>query len=252
MHALQGGFARWFNQRDRRTGPLWQSRYQARLVDDERHFAELVVYVHLNPVRAGLVGDPGDYRLCGHGELLGRAKEPLVDVDGTLRGFGGSVRAARRAYVRRLEAALENDSGPPTRVKLPWWTRDRVLEVGEARPHVDIYGRSTGPERGHLDAKSFIEAACRALDIDLRVLHSQKKDRATTRLRELVAAIGIERWEQRAGELGRVLGKHPDVVSRWARMAALHRAEEPSLAARHDAIDGAIAASSSALDGRSR
>ena len=81
MHALQGGFARWFNQRDRRTGPLWQSRYQARLVDDEQYFDELVMYVHLNPVRAGLVGDPGDYQLCGHGELLGRAKEPLVDVD---------------------------------------------------------------------------------------------------------------------------------------------------------------------------
>ena len=74
MHALQGGFARWFNQRDRRTGPLWQSRYQARLVDDERYFDELVVYVHLNPVRTGLVGDPGDYQLCGHGELLGRAR----------------------------------------------------------------------------------------------------------------------------------------------------------------------------------
>ena len=58
MGILQGGFSRSFNQRRRRTGPVWQSRYQARLVDDQRYFDQLVVYVHLNPVRAGLVEDP--------------------------------------------------------------------------------------------------------------------------------------------------------------------------------------------------
>ena len=206
--------------------------------------------MHLNPVRAGLVEDPGDHGLSGHGELLGRAKEPLVDVDETLRGLGDSFRAARGAYVRRVEAALESDSGSPARVKLPWWTRDRELEPEKARPHVDIYGRSTGLERARLDADSFLQAACRVLGTDLFALSSQRKDRATTRLRELVAAVGIERWGQRPGELGRVLGKHPDVVSRWARMAALHRAEEPSLAAQHDALDRALAASCSGPNDR--
>jgi hypothetical protein len=127
-------------------------------------------------------------------------------------------------------------------LKLPWRTRDRELDPQNGRPHVDLYGRSTGLERARLDAETFIDAACHSLGIDPLVLSSQKKDRATTRLRELVAAVAIERWGQRAGEIGRVLGKHPDVVSRWARIAAQHRAQEPSLVTQHDALDRALAA----------
>ena len=69
-----------------------------------------------------------------------------------------------------------------------------------------------------------------------------RKDQATTRLRELVAAGGIERWGQRPGELGRVLGKHPDMVSRWARMAALRTADDLSLVDQQEALDRTIAA----------
>lgn len=87
------------------------------------------------------------------------------------------------------------------------------------------------------------------MGIELHVLTSHRKDRATTRLRELVAAVGIERWGQRAGELGRVLRKHPDMVSRWARMAARRRVEDPSQAERHDALDRAIAAQTARDEG---
>ena len=57
MRTLQGGYSRAFNRRWGRTGPLWQSRYQTRLVDSQRYLVQLVFYIHLNPVRAGLVED---------------------------------------------------------------------------------------------------------------------------------------------------------------------------------------------------
>ncbi len=243
MGVLQGGFSRSFNQRHRRTGPVWQSRYQARLVDDQRYFDQLVVYIHLNPVRAGLVEDPVKHELSGHRELLGKVKAPLIDVDETLHGFAGTLRAARRTYVKRLQAALEADSGSPTRLRLPWWTRDRELEPEEGRPYVDLFGRSTGLERPRLDALAFIDAVCRLLGIEASGLASHRKDRDTTRQRELVASLGIERWGQRASDLARVLGKHPDMVSRWARMAAMRRAEDPELAHRHDELDRELASS---------
>ena len=69
MRTLQGGFSRAFNRRWGRTGPLWQSRYQTRLVDSQRYLDQLVFYIHLNPVRAGLVEDPADYVLA-----LGRTR----------------------------------------------------------------------------------------------------------------------------------------------------------------------------------
>ena len=96
----------------------------------------------------------------------------------------------------------------------------------------------------------FAEAACRAPGVEPRLLASHRKDRSTTRLRELVAAVGLERWGQSAGELGRVLGTHPDVVSRWARRAATRRAEDPAIADQHQALDLQIAASNPEARGR--
>ena len=117
--SLQGGFSRSFNRRWRRSGPVWQSRYQTRVVDDQRYFDQLMMYVHLNPVRAGIVKDPGDHACSGHRELLGRVREPLVDVDEALSGFGETLRGARRAYLARIAAALEEETGEQVRLKAP-------------------------------------------------------------------------------------------------------------------------------------
>ncbi len=58
LHHIQYTFSRGFNRRHGRTGSLWQSRYQSKLVDESRYLAQPVTYTHLNPVRAGLVRDP--------------------------------------------------------------------------------------------------------------------------------------------------------------------------------------------------
>jgi putative transposase len=90
MEFVQGGFSRSFNRRNHRSGPLWQPRYQTRLVDDQRYLDQPVVSVHLNPVRAGVTSAPTDHRLSGHRDLLGTVRDPLVDV---------------------YEAAIEDDTG---------------------------------------------------------------------------------------------------------------------------------------------
>ena len=69
-------------------GPLWQGRYRARIVDDERSLCRLLAYIHLNPVSAGVVADPADYGWSGHRDLIGRSHKPLVDVDEFLLSGG--------------------------------------------------------------------------------------------------------------------------------------------------------------------
>ncbi len=61
MASLQGLTTKGFNRRHRVYGPLWQGRYTARIVEDERYLHQLLGYIHLNPVSAGLVDDPGQY-----------------------------------------------------------------------------------------------------------------------------------------------------------------------------------------------
>ncbi len=68
MHDLNSGYATYFNRQHHRCGPLYQGRFKAILVEDEKHGWELSRYVHLNPVRAKRVTDPRRYRWssCRH------------------------------------------------------------------------------------------------------------------------------------------------------------------------------------------
>lgn len=86
----------------------------------------------------------------------------------------------------------------------------------------------------------FVELACSRLGISPETLSGNLKDRKTTKLRQIVATLGIEGWEQRAGSLGRVLGKHPDVVSRWARSGAELRSTDHEFAELLDDLDAML------------
>jgi REP element-mobilizing transposase RayT len=242
MRTLQGGFAREFNRRWGRSGPIWQSRYQMRLVEGQRYFEQLVFYIHLNPVRAGLVDDPEKHVFSGHREMLGKVSNPLIDVDDVLSAFGKTTKVARRTYLKRMNAALAGEERSEVSERPPWWKPDRELNPTEGRAYVDVLGRSTGLERRPLEAGEFIESACRALAVSPEALTGPYKDRTTTRLRQLVATVGIERWGQRAGKIGDVLVKHPDVVSRWARAGAEKKSSDPEFAEAIDQLDALLAA----------
>ena len=223
MHYLQGRFSRRFNRRWNRTGPVWQSRYQARAIDEQRYFDQVMIYVHLNPVRAGLAENPGDFVFSGHRELMGNVKNSLVDVDNALIGFGDGLRAARRHYSARIRAAMEDSDPGVLHGRLGLFPQgDRDLDASEP-VFVDELGRSTGLERPTLSAVGYLEGVCSILKVDLERLASRRRDRETAALRKLVAAVGIERWGQRAGELARLLDKHTVVVSRWVSDAARER-----------------------------
>ena len=72
MKELKQRFSRWFNRREGRFGTLWAERFKSVLVEDVPGTVETVAgYVDLNPLRAGLVKDPKEYRWCGYGEALG-------------------------------------------------------------------------------------------------------------------------------------------------------------------------------------
>ena len=68
-------FARWYNKRTGRVGVLWEDRYRSTIVEDEaKALRMMAAYIDLNPVRAGLVKDPKDYRWCGYAEALGGSR----------------------------------------------------------------------------------------------------------------------------------------------------------------------------------
>ena len=71
MKELKQRFSRWFNRRHDRFGTLWAERFKSVIVEDQPSSLEAVAaYIDLNPVRAGLVEDPKDYRFCGYASAL--------------------------------------------------------------------------------------------------------------------------------------------------------------------------------------
>ena len=76
MRLLNQRFAIWFNKTHHRFGPLWCDRFKSVLVEGKPRLLEtMAAYIDLNPVRAGLVADPKDYRFCGYAEAVG-GREP--------------------------------------------------------------------------------------------------------------------------------------------------------------------------------
>ncbi len=102
MRRLLTGYAVTFNRRHSRHGHLFQNRYKSILCQEEPYLLELVRYIHLNPLRAGVVATLDElqsYRYSGHCRLLGRHAEQWQVTDDILARFGKRLNSAREKYV---------------------------------------------------------------------------------------------------------------------------------------------------------
>jgi hypothetical protein len=71
MKTLLQRFARWHNTRTKRKGNLWEENFKSVVVEDGEAARTMAAYMDLNPVRAGIVKDPADYRWSSYGEAVG-------------------------------------------------------------------------------------------------------------------------------------------------------------------------------------
>jgi len=75
MKGLLIRFTRWFNRTHARTGTLWEERFKSVIVESGIAARTITAYIDLNPVRAGMVKDPADYRWSSYGEAVGGGKK---------------------------------------------------------------------------------------------------------------------------------------------------------------------------------
>jgi len=111
MHDLKLRFAKWFNREHDRDGALWAAKFKSVLVESG-HAARIVgAYIDLNPLRAGLVEDPKDYRWCGYAEAVAggrRAREGLrLLIFGKVAAHLGGTLGAKAAAASWREIAAE-------------------------------------------------------------------------------------------------------------------------------------------------
>lgn len=113
MKPLNMRYAQYHKVKTGRRGPLFMDRYKSIVTQDQNYVQELVRYVHLNPVRAGICKDIfalNRYPWSGHSALMGRCKREFQDVPTVLRRFGGTASESRDAYCRFLNEGIKETS----------------------------------------------------------------------------------------------------------------------------------------------
>jgi len=241
LHWFQNLFSRRFNRKDGRTGPLWQSRYHAKVVGDETYLSQLIPYVHLNPVRAGLVGDAGEWPNSGHREMLRKNVGGLLDRHQALLCFGAATRQALRRYRAAIAATVNrfraDDLQPETKANDLEPGPDEELWFDRGIVYVDEIGRATVRPRPVVSAERFIEVASEVLGVDPMVIGSPTRRAEVVRLRRLIMALGVERWGLRSGLLAVAIGRSPERVSLWVGQGAALRQEDDAFGTEYERVD---------------
>ncbi|HPQ81908.1 MAG TPA: transposase [bacterium] len=188
MHDLNSGYVSDFNRRHDRVGPLLQGRYKAVLVEEATHEWELSRYVHLNPVRAGLVGDPEDYfwsscRCYFHSALAPK----WLAWESILSQHGRTVRAAREHYRAYLARGMEDPPLSPLRdvqastlLGSPAFVERMKRFLADTLPDHDVpAARELKPMP---DLNDVEQVVCEAYDVERRVLHGRSRANTPRRL----------------------------------------------------------------------
>ncbi len=122
MKGLLQRFSQWHNHKRSRSGTLWEDRFKSVIVEDGVATRTMSAYIDLNPVRAGIVDDPADYRWSSYGEAVGggkkgngkKAREGLVRAYHCDQGVGfeaGKWQEVSRLYRRLMGLALGRKPG---------------------------------------------------------------------------------------------------------------------------------------------
>ena len=145
-------YVRIINNVHGRTGTLWEGRYKSSLVDSERYLLNCQRYIELNPVRAGIVGDPMEYAWSSHPHYTGARPSKFITEHAVFLSLGENGAERRREYqsicavplgtsvLERIRAAINTDSALGT---------DAFLDHVEAE-----LGRSVRPPKRGRPPKS--------------------------------------------------------------------------------------------------
>ena len=108
LHLLGAKYVRYYNDRHKRVGTLWQGRYKAAIVNSDAYILACMRYIELNPVRAGMVTKPGDYRWSSYRANAGETNDPMLTEHSLYIDLSPDPFARGRAYAKWVELGLED------------------------------------------------------------------------------------------------------------------------------------------------
>ena len=232
LQNLSFRYTRWVNWRQGRSGHLFQGRYKAILVDADAYLQELTRYIHLNPVRAGIVKEPEDYPWSGHRAYLGLETIPWLTTDWVLSQFSRRLWVARRAYDRfvlegkreRRQEEYHSGSALDSRILGDDTFVDRVL------------GQKKEIRRSRVNLGGVIKVLCQHYSIDERELRISGKGRRLSEVRGIAAWLVLELGISTLTELGKITGRDVTTLSSAAKRLEIRARNDLKLSQRMQAL----------------
>jgi len=109
MQGIGRVYVQYFNWRHRRTGTLWEGRYKAAIVDDERYLLTCMRYIELNPVRAGMVALPAEFQWSSHRANAHAGIDSLIRPHPVYCQLGESTESRQAAYCDLFRSSIAQD-----------------------------------------------------------------------------------------------------------------------------------------------
>jgi putative transposase len=241
MRKLLTGYAVYYNRHHRRYGHLFQNRYKSIVVEEDAYFKELVRYIHLNPLRAGIVeslSKLGRYRWSGHSALVGSKEHNWQDTTTVLKWFGEKPKHARQVYQRYIEdgiglgrqphlvgGGLIRSAGGWSEVKAlrrigtPEKGDERILGggsfVAQVLNEADVTQkyRLANLDRGKLSAE-MVESYCAESGVSVPALSGGSRRHPVSKVRQELACRLTEELGLSFAETARLLGVSTSAIAK--------------------------------------
>jgi putative transposase len=107
MQAVGRRYVQYVNYTYRRSGTLWEGRFKASVVQAEDYLLGCYRYIELNPVRAGMVNQPEQYRWSSYRAHMGQASDQFLTDHALFEALGASIEARQKIYRALFDAHLD-------------------------------------------------------------------------------------------------------------------------------------------------
>ena len=243
MRKLLTGYAVKFNRRHRRYGHLFQNRYKSILCEDDPYLLELTRYIHLNPLRAGVVKSLKKlrrYQWCGHSAIMCKTERTWQDTETVLSYFGKRRKIAIEKYEDFVGKGIATGRRPELvggglirslggwsqvlslrRAGSKVFSDERILGSSEFVQDVISEAEERAKETLRLPSKlpdlpSLAKEICIGEEVDELELRSGFRKRRVVKSRKVFCQIAVRKMGYSGAEVARFLGINTSAVNRLA------------------------------------
>jgi len=217
VHGFATKYSRYFNAKYVRSGHLFENRYYANLVEIDEYLLELVRYIHRNPVKAGLVANPGSYLWSSHRYYVGRSRLDWLSTTLVLSLFHSDSNRAKFEMERFVLQGISDEHAD----ELFSRTANDRQQLQETNPDFDL--ELAGKCLPRVSLEEIVESACVRNGIDDAELSGPSRQRNISRVRAEIAYEAIHSGAANLATIGRRLNRSGSAISALVRRHAAGR-----------------------------